>query len=227
MSEDKNKFKAAITARNIPVLTLDNKWHKLFTHADETAEMKRLEDEVNELVERQGKITNELKDLKKLKNKLMDDIVANMTASQSEENKKANKIVDESKRLIDEINEKMDEYEDEMLDLPKELREVNNELMLLTMQECYSLFENNTREIAELAEWITNMHLELKKNILKKQQMEIVNVEMYSWLSDIFGAQVMDMFDISYDIEGQKKELLRRKEAMLEERARKEAEKKQ
>ena len=224
MADEKQKFKNAISAKNIPVLTLDNKWHRLFNHAEESEEMKELADRINELVARQGKINTELKDLKKLKSKLMDDIVVNKNVTQVGENKKAEKIVEESKRLINEINEKMEAYEDEMLELPKELKEANNKLMLLTMEECYALFRDNTRDIATIGEWITKMRVELKRNILKKQHMEIVNVEVYSWLSDIFGAEVMDMFDISYDIEEQKREMLRKKEAMLEERARKEAE---
>ena len=224
MAENDIDFKDIISKKNIPILTLDNKWHKLFTQAEESKEMTKVAKEVNELVARQGKITTELKDMKKLKAKLMDDIVANMEASKSGGDKKAAKIVDESKRLIDEINEKTEAYEDEMLELPKKLREANNKLMLLTMEECYALFKDNSRDIETIGAWIKKMRVELKRNILKKQHMEIVNIEVYSWLSDIFGAEVMDMFDIGYDIEGAKQEMIKRKEALLEEKARKEAE---
>ncbi|MCR5526359.1 MAG: hypothetical protein K6F39_03135 [Lachnospiraceae bacterium] len=218
------KFHDAINSRRIPILTLDNKWHKLFTQAEESKEMEKLEKKLNELMARQGKLNSELKDLKKIKQDLMSGIVANMSAAQDESNSKANKIVDESKRLIDETNEKMEDYEDELLELPRQIQDVNKELMLLTMEECYALLKDNTKDIISIGKWIKEMRVELKRRILQKQHMEIVNVEIYSWLQDIFGPDVMDMFDIEYDIEAQKNEMIARHEAIIEERERKKTE---
>ena len=218
------KFHDAINGRKIPILTLDNKWHKLFTQAEESKEMEKLEKKLNELIARQGKLNSELKDLKKIKQDLMNGIVANMSAAQDENNYKANKIVDESKRLIDETNEKMEGYEDELLDLPRMIQDTNKELMLLTMEECYALLKDNTKDIIAIGKWIKEMRVELKRRILKKQHMEIVNVEIYSWLQDIFGPEVMDMFDIEYDIEAQRNDLLAKREAMLEEKERQKSE---
>ena len=39
----------------------------------------------------------------------------------------------------------------------------------------------------------------MKKNIIRKQNREINNREIYSYLHDILGAQVIDLFDIEYD----------------------------
>ncbi len=112
MAED--KFEEALKGVKIPVLTLDNKWHKLFTQTDteETVEMSGLEEELNDLLKRQGKLNTELKDLRKLKANLMDEIVENMDGAGDSGDKAAKKKIDESKRYIEEINDRIDAYQD-------------------------------------------------------------------------------------------------------------------
>ena len=40
--------------------------------------------------------------------------------------------------------------------------------------------------------------MELKKNIIRKQNRDINNKEIYSYLHDIFGMEVLNLFDIQY-----------------------------
>ena len=40
------------------------------------------------------------------------------------------------------------------------------------------------------------MRIDLKKNIIKKQNREINSRQMYAYMHDIFGAQMMDVFDL-------------------------------
>ena len=223
MSSDE-RFKEAIKGKHIPVLTLDNKWHRLFTKTDETKEMKAAEERLNELLRRQGKINTELKELKKLKSNLMDSIVANKDAAENTGDKLAQKKVDESKRLINEINEKVAAYDDEMLDLPRDIQDANFDLMLMTMDLCYAMLRDNTRDMETIEEWIKTTRVELKRNILKKQHMEIENVELYTYMQDIVGPEVVDLFDIQYDIEARRQALRERQEAAKAERERAQAE---
>ncbi len=220
MSED--KFVKALQGKHIAPLTLDNKWHRLFkkTDAEESEEMKALEAELNELIKRQGKIHTELKEMQKLKSDLMDEIVTNMNGVEDGADKKAQKKVEESRRLINEINERTEKYQDEILDLPKLIDEINTKLMLLTMQECYTILKDNTEDIESIGKWIKDMRVELKRNILKKQKLEIKNVELYSYMHDIFGSEVVDIFDIKYDVEKKKQEILERHAAIKEQKER-------
>ena len=57
-------FQKALKGKKIPVLTLDNKWHRLFTQAECSPDIKLLSEELNELLKRQGKITTETKEIK-------------------------------------------------------------------------------------------------------------------------------------------------------------------
>ena len=45
--------------------------------------------------------------------------------------------------------------------------------------------------------------MELKKRLIKKQEMEQRNHAIYSYMHDLFGAEVLDMFDLQYNPEEQ------------------------
>ena len=109
------------------------------------------------------------------------------------------KKIEEHKRLIAECNEKFDAYQEELMDLPRQIDAVNHELMIFTMDYCYDSMQENTKEIVEIAKWITEIRIELKKNLIRKQEKEIYNHQMYAYLHDIFGPEVIELFDLKYN----------------------------
>ncbi len=195
---DEKKYRAALAGKKIPVLTLDNKWHKLIARLGSTAEIGRLSEKLNDLLKRQGKINTELKDMHLLKKKLMENIVASMDEIESA-SPQVDKKMDESRRLIEECNVKMGQYRDENLELPKEIDDINYKLMVATMELCYQRLQQNTKEINEINDWLTSTRTELKKKVLKKQDSETVNFELYSYMHDIFGSEVLEIFDMQYN----------------------------
>ena len=155
---------------------------------------------MNALLARQGKLNNDLKEYKKLKNKLMNNIVQNMDVSNTEiTDEQRQKNQDEDKRLIDELNQKTEVAEEELLEIPKQIKAENNQLMLLSMEYFYSKIRVNQEEAQEIDAWIKQVRVDLKKNIIRKQNREINNREIYNYLHDILGSEVLDLFDIQYD----------------------------
>ena len=69
------------------------------------------------------------------------------------------------------------------------------------MEHCYDTMQENTDDIEELEEWIRNIRIELKKNLIRKQEKEAKNHEIYKYMHDIFGADVVDLFDMRYNPE--------------------------
>lgn len=199
MSRKEEVYKPALIGKNIPILTLDNKWHKLFTQMGTSPKIDKTEKQLNELIKQQGKLTNEFKDIRKLKTKLMNDIVALMGEDGNAADKDALKKQEENKRLIEECNQKLDEKQERLMDLEKEIHEVNYELMLCSMDVCYDVIRENTAEIDVIDQWITKMRIELKKNVVRKQQKELYNQELYSYMHDIFGPDVIEIFDMKYN----------------------------
>ncbi|GFH95850.1 hypothetical protein IMSAGC003_02401 [Lachnospiraceae bacterium] len=201
-------YEQALAGKRVPVLTLDNNWYKLFTDLAELPRIQEKEKQLNELVQRQGQLNVDSKNIKKLKKKLMDEIVPMANELGQKYSKSLEKKLDDHKRLIEECNEKLEEYQDELMDLPRQIEQVNHALMLLTMSYCYESMQENTRQIVEIAQWVKNIRIELKKNLVRKQEMEYQNRQIYSYMHDLFGAEVIDLFDMQYDpmAVGQKKE---------------------
>lgn len=151
----KEDFEAALKDKKVPILVLDQKWHRLFAIHGKTEEIKQVESQLNSLLAEQGKLNNELKELKKVKKQLMDNIVENMDdAAMGENDKLRTKKLEEDKRLIDDINNKIDEKEDTLLDIPKQINDVNRELMLLSMDYFYGKLRVNQEQAKEIEDWI-------------------------------------------------------------------------
>ena len=193
MSRSEEVYKPALAGKKIPVLTLDHKWHRLFTQIDTNSEIKTYENELNELLKRQGKINTETKEIKKLKSKLMEEIRSSSMEGDSEDK------IEENKKLIDECNEKLEAYQDEGLDLPAQINEVNKKLMLATMEVCYDDIKTGTEEINEISQWIDEIRVELKKKVIRKQEKQQRIQDLYSYMHDIFGADVIELFDMQYN----------------------------
>ena len=200
MSRSEDVYKPAISGKKIPVLTLDHKWHRLFTQIDTNSEIKSLENELNELLKRQGKINSETKEIKALKSELMEE----MRSASMESDADSNPKIEENKKLIDECNEKLDSYQDEALELPAQINEINKKLMIATMEVCYDDIKEGTEEINEISQWIDEIRVELKKKVVRKQEKQQRIQDLYSYMHDIFGADVIEIFDMKYNPEENK-----------------------
>lgn len=200
--KEEQELLQALSQKKVPVLVLDQKWHRLFALSGKPDDVKPLEETLNGLLERQGQLNNDIKDLKKTKSRLMENIVQNMEGTHEENvGDMAYRKLEEDRRLIDEINGKMAEYEDELLELPRQIQDANRTLMVATMNYCYQKLRDNVSEIDEITAWITQVRIDLKKNIIKKQNREINNRQIYSYMHDIFGAQILDLFDLKEEDE--------------------------
>lgn len=196
MPQDKEAFREALVGKKIPLLVLDHQWHKLFTQTGDNENIHDLESELNELLKKQGRLTMDIKSLSAYKRKLMSEIVAIMELGDSPEKEKK---MEANKRLIEETNQKIDDNKDQLLELPKEIDDKNFELMLATMEVCYGKIQQNTNDIEEINAWVQHFRDELKQKVLLKQQKQIWNDELYSYMHAIFGPDVIEMFDMKYN----------------------------
>lgn len=203
MGRKEEVYEPALKNKKIPVLTLDHKWHMLFDKTDATPAILKLAEQLNELLKRQGKLNTESKEIKRLKKRLMDEIVPMVDELAGSGDARIEKKIEDNKRLINDCNDKLDAYRDELLTLPGEIDRVNYELMLATMETCYDKLNENTAEIEEISQWINGIRIELKKKIIRKQEKEQKNHDLYSYMHAIFGAEVINIFDMKYNPEKQ------------------------
>lgn len=194
---ERQAFTEALAKTKIPILVLDQKWHRLFALDGKPERVVELESQLKEILERQGRLNQELKELKKVKSSLMQNIVEHM--DEADDEKQHNRQMDENKRLIEEVKDKIAANEDALLDIPKEIQTCNDALMMETMTFCYDRLRTNYKEAEEIAEWIKKVRVELKKNIIRKQNREINNKEIYAYMHDIFGKDIINLFDVRND----------------------------
>lgn len=199
MSKKEELYEKALQGKKIPVLTLDNKWYKLFPNLNDYPKILNLARNLNDLLKRQGKLNTETKDIKNIKMRLMQEIVPMVDELEQKQDKALEKKIEDHKRLIEESNERLEAYQDELMELPGLIEQANRELMLATMEYCYENMAENTEEIIRIAQWVTDIREELKNNLVKKQEKEIYNRQMYAYMHDIFGADVIEMFDMKYN----------------------------
>ena len=194
MDSKEKEFKEALKGKKLPILTLDNKWYQLFTQHNNHPDTDALAEQLKALVAKQGKLNTEVKEIRKLKSKLMDEIVAGIDNTPL-----TDREMEDHKRLINECNDRIDASQDALLDLPKQIDELNFQLMVQTMDICYKAMAENTEEILRISDWITKVRIELKKNVIRKQEKEWLNQEMYAYMHDIFGPEVIEIFDMTYN----------------------------
>ena len=104
----------------------------------------------------------------------------------------------EDRRLITEINDRMDGGRSEIKGLEEELRADNERLMAETISYCYGLMNQYEAEREEIASWLRQTRMELKRKVIRKESIEDKNKEIYTYLHDIFGARITETFDVRY-----------------------------
>lgn len=177
---------------NIPILTLDERYNVVMPDKDKTPQIRKLEAKVNALLKKQGKVTNSLKDVKKIKSRLLKEVVDDMAVDGSDDMKER---MEKTQKVIGEVNDKINELEDMEKDIPVKLKEANQELLLEFIQVCYGRLNTNRQDIDILDRWINEVRVELKKKLVIKQEKELKNNNIYAYMHDLLGPELIQMFD--------------------------------
>lgn len=178
-----------LKGKKIPILVLDQRWHKLFPGGRKPEDVISLEKKLNELLKEQGKFVNEIKDLKKGKKKLMDAIVSGMNETDSDRKK------EKQKKLLVETNERLETCTDRLMELPYEIKHANEQLLIIGIRYCYDDLKNRTEELSVLSDEIDVRREELKEKVAYKVELEEGIDAAYTLMHALLGHQVMDLFD--------------------------------
>ena len=180
--------------KNIPIACLDERWLRLFPDSEKTPLIKKLENELMVLLKRQGKVNTDLKDIRVVRDKLTQSVLDTAEDTSIPENKRLKKQA-ASQRLIVEARQKQDNLELELDELPDKIKEANSALIFESVRVCYQRINQNKQDIDMLEQWIEQMREKLKERVVLKQDKEITNEEIYTYLHGMLGAGVMEAFD--------------------------------
>ena len=194
------EYKEALVGKKLPILTLDHKWLKIRDILDEKGILKKNSEALNNLLKKQAKLSKELKDVRNLKSKLMKEIVELADRLDKNGNEKAiGNHLNKHQKLIEDCNQKTEKNMEELKEIDEDIDRINRELMLWTMELSFLMMQKNTAEIVKIGEWIKKIREELKEQLVRKQEQEDNNQMLYQYLHDIFGADVINLFDLNYN----------------------------
>lgn len=188
-------FEKVFKGKKIPIVVLDERWHELFPDYDKPSQIRDIEVQLNNLIKQQGKIATELKEMKQLKTKLMQEIIEHMDPSEGNSGKLKAKKLDQNQKFIKEITEKSKQMEDDLIEIPYEIKEINEKLIIESAIVCYNRLNTNKQKINEIGKWVLGVREELKEKILEKQDMEMKNTAIYSYMHDMMGPELLQELD--------------------------------
>ncbi len=190
-------FEKVFKGKKIPIVVLDERWHELFPDYDKPTQIRDIEVQLNNLIKQQGKIATELKELKQLKTKLMQEIIEHMDPSEGNSGKLKAKKLDQNQKMIKEITEKSKKLEDDLIELPYEIKGLNEKLIIESAVVCYNRLAVNKQKINDISKWVLSIREELKEKILEKQDMEMKNTAIYGYMHDMMGPELLQELDES------------------------------
>ena len=189
------EFAEHFKGRNAPILILDEKWLEIFPEHLQNGTIRALAAELSGLLKEQGRQVDEIKGIKRYKSQMMQEIVENMDADDTAAGKLKRRKMDKSQKKILELNEQLEQRKETLSDLPYRIREVNTELLFESTRVCYERFRENLEKMNELEEEIAALQAELKMRKLDKQEREMRDEKMYTYLHSVLGPELMERLD--------------------------------
>lgn len=181
----------ALKGKKVPILVLDRRWHTLFPQGEKPAEIIQLEEQLNELLKRQGYLVNDIKDLKKTKKKLMEGIVAGMNDAEPLRDKKKKN----QQRLLLEIKERIETESDELIELSRKIKKANEELLATGAHYCFERLANGDEQLKIVKQEIEELRTSLREKTEWKDDLEESMNSAYSLMHGLLGHDVMNLYD--------------------------------
>lgn len=181
----------ALKGKKVPILVLDRRWHTLFPQGEKPVEIVQLEEQLNELLKRQGYLVNDIKDLKSTKKKLMAGIVAGMNDAEPLRDKKKKN----QQRLLLEIKERIETESDELVELPRKIKKANEELLATGAHYCFERLANGDEQLKIVKQEIEELRTSLREKTEWKDDLEESMDSAYSLMHGLLGHDVMNLYD--------------------------------
>jgi hypothetical protein len=192
----KGKFDAGTLRRNdITLVILDERWNKLFENTQKTPAIERSEQKLRELLKEEARLLAEQKEIASVKRHHMSrimELTPEVFEKGSEAAKEEMKI---SEREIKKINERAIHIEEQLDKMPSRLRQVNLELLELTVKVVYYKIRSNRKRVDELEKLIEETRVKLKDYIDEKETLSQDNSDVYSYFHDLLGGEELEKLD--------------------------------
>lgn len=144
---------------NLTLLTLDERWNRLFVRMDISPELERKQNEVNELIKRDSLMQQELEQLEPMKKKAMQKIIFLTKEAFERDNREAKDELIRQKSDIEKLNARVGALASEIELSAESLRKANLELLRDTMLFVYLTLRKQRDRSAEIKRELEEIEL--------------------------------------------------------------------
>lgn len=190
-------IKGNIVRRNrIPILIYTPDWIQLFSNY-RSKNMQRIIGKLEELLSKEKKLEEELKEAEKKKKMLMNKILHLSNELNENSNNPAIDMLAKAQKEILSINTRIPQILEELEEIPFAIDSQNTELLKETIKRTYELINESKREADITLDEINKIRENLGNLIKKKVDLEERVNKLYSYLHGIMGASEMEKLDES------------------------------
>jgi chromosome segregation ATPase len=191
-----------ILRRNkISVLTLDERWNSLFRDIERTPIIIRCEENLNNRIKEQAKLTAEQKDVRAEKKRLLKRIMELTPDAFDRESAAARDEIAECEAKVRALKEREPEIEERLFGMRGEIDEANRMLLENAVSYIYRCIKESRERAQELDARIQDLRGELRDAISEKERLSESSGEAYLSLHDLLGARQMEELDGSFRID--------------------------
>lgn len=196
MLKKKIKFDIATLKRNdISILTLDERWNRLFKIIPINREIEKYQDNLNKLIGQEAALFQEQQNIEPEKKKHMNNIIALTQEAFDKNNEQAKRSLTESKQRIEQLNKRAVELEDELLAMKNKIRESNFKLLEETVRYVYNVMAKSKEREAKLEAELDLLKKRLKELQIQRQNLTTDWTEVYAFFHDLMGSDELTKLD--------------------------------
>lgn len=196
MLKKKIKFNIATLKKNdINILTLDERWNKLFKIIPINREIKKCQDSLNKLIGQEAALFQEQQNIEPEKKKHLNNIIALTQEAFDKDNEQAKHSLVESKQCVEHLNKRAVELEDELLAMKNKIRESNFKLLEETVRYVYNVMAKSKEREAKLEAELDLLKKRLKELQIQRQNLTTDWTEVYAFFHDLMGSDELTKLD--------------------------------
>lgn len=196
MIKRKLEFNIATLKKNdITILTLDERWNKLFKIIPISPAIKKRQDSLNRLIGQEAALFQEQKAIEPEKKKHMNNIISLTQEAFEKGNDKAKQSLANSRQCIERLNKRALELEDELLLMKGRIRESNFKLLEETVKYVYYIMVKSRKAERKLEAELEKTRKKLKELQVQRQSITADWTEVYAFFHDLLGSDELTKLD--------------------------------
>jgi hypothetical protein len=186
---------ATLKKNDITILTLDERWNRLFQIIPTSAGVKKRQDLLNRLLAQEAGLYQEKNSIEPEKKKLMSTIISLTPEAFDKNNEKAKLTLQESKQRIEVLNKRAEELEEELFAKKEEIRNANFKLLEETVRHVYSVILKSRKKELRIEKEIYSLKKKLKELQTQRQSISTDWTDVYTFFHTLLGPDELTKLD--------------------------------